>query len=95
MAFSLHGVHVPHRKKTATKAVAHMPAPATVTIPMLMHIGKPATPIVKVGDTVFVGTKIGEAAVMVLLMALLLLTFVYFIPQFPHYAVDPYRYFII
>lgn len=39
--------------------------------------------------------KIGEAAVMVLLMALLLLTFVYFIPQFPHYAVDPYRYFII
>ncbi len=60
MAFSLHGVHVPHRKKTITKAVAHMPSPATVTIPMLMHIGTPATPIVKVGDTVFVGTKIGE-----------------------------------
>ena len=38
-----------------------MDVPQTVTIPMAMHIGRPATPIVKVGDTVQVGTKIGEA----------------------------------
>lgn len=36
--------------------------PQTVTIPMAMHIGAPATPTVKVGDLVKVGTKIGEAA---------------------------------
>ena len=38
-----------------------MDAPKTVTIPMAMHIGKPAIPTVKVGDLVKVGTRIGEA----------------------------------
>ena len=38
-----------------------MPAPKTVTIPMSMHIGAPAKPIVKVGDHVQVGTLIAEA----------------------------------
>lgn len=33
-----------------------------VTIPTVMHIGAPATPIVKVGDVVRVGTKIAEAS---------------------------------
>ena len=61
MAFLLHGIHVPHRKNTQNKPVVHMSPPAIVTIPMSMHIGAPATPIVKVGDTVKVGTKIGEA----------------------------------
>ena len=61
MAFSLRGVHVPHRKNTQDMPVAHMDPPATVTIPMAMHIGAPATPIVQVGDIVRVGTKIGEA----------------------------------
>ena len=61
MAFSLRGVRVPHKKNTINKPVAHMPTPARVTIPMSMHIGAPATPIVKVGDLVKVGTKIGEA----------------------------------
>lgn len=65
MAFSLHGVHVPHRKNTQDKPVARMDAPSTVVIPMVMHIGKPATPIVKVGDEVKVGTKIAEADGMV------------------------------
>ena len=37
-----------------------MDIPQTVTIPMAMHIGAPAKPIVKVGDPVCVGTKIGE-----------------------------------
>ena len=61
MAFSLHGVHVPHRKNTAKQAAVRMPAPATVTIPMSMHIGAPAKPVVKVGDLVQVGTLIAEA----------------------------------
>ncbi len=38
-----------------------MPPPKTVTIPMSMHIGAPAKPVVKVGDPVFVGTLIAEA----------------------------------
>ena len=39
-----------------------MDPPQTVTIPMSMHIGAPATPTVKIGDTVKVGTKIAEAS---------------------------------
>ena len=61
MAFYLHGVHTPHRKKTRHKPVLRMDIPKTVTIPMSMHIGAPAVPIVKVGDEVKVGQKIAEA----------------------------------
>lgn len=61
MAISLRGVHVPHRKNTKDKPVACMTEIASVTIPMSMHIGKPARPCVKVGDAVCVGTLIGEA----------------------------------
>ena len=61
MAFSLHGVHVPHRKNTADKPAVRMESPKTVTLPMSMHIGAPAKPIVKVGDLVQVGTLIAEA----------------------------------
>ena len=38
-----------------------MPPPAVVKIPMQMHIGSPAIPVVKVGDEVKVGTLIGKA----------------------------------
>jgi electron transport complex protein RnfC len=38
-----------------------MDAPKTVTIPMSMHIGAPARPVVQVGDLVKVGTLIAEA----------------------------------
>ncbi len=61
MAFSLKGVHVPHRKNTADKSALRMETPKTVTIPMSMHIGAPAKPVVKVGDEVKVGTLIAEA----------------------------------
>ena len=57
----LHGVHVPHRKNTAESVPTRMPPPAMVTIPMSMNIGKPATPVVKAGDEVKVGQRIGEA----------------------------------
>ena len=61
MSFFLNGIHVPHRKHTAYAPAERMEAPKTVTIPMSMHIGAPARPIVKVGDTVKVGTQIAEA----------------------------------
>ena len=62
MAFHLHGIHTPHRKNTAKAPTVRMSAPKSVTIPMAMHIGAPAIPTVKVGDTVKIGQKIGEAA---------------------------------
>ncbi len=61
MAFHLSGIHVPHRKNTIKQSTVRMDVPKFVTIPMSMHIGKPAIPTVKIGDTVKVGTKIGEA----------------------------------
>ena len=61
MAFSLHGVHVPHRKNTAGKKQTTLRIAAPVTIPMSMHIGAPAKPVVVVGDLVKVGTLIAEA----------------------------------
>ncbi len=61
MAFSLHGVHVPHRKNTANSSAVRIDPPKTVIIPMSMHIGASAKPCVKVGDLVKVGTLIAEA----------------------------------
>ena len=61
MAFYLSGIRVPHRKSTKNKPAVRIDTPANVAIPTSMHIGKPANPIVKVGDTVKVGTKIAEA----------------------------------
>ena len=55
------GVHVPHRKHTASCHPERMPIPKTVVIPMAMHIGAPCKPVVNVGDTVGVGQLIGEA----------------------------------
>ena len=56
----LRGVHVPHHKNTRDMAAVRMPCPASVTIPMSMHIGAPAKPIVKVGDVVRLGQRIAE-----------------------------------
>lgn len=60
MAFSLHGVKVPHRKNTADMPAVRITTPQSVTIPMVMHIGSPAIPAVKVGDHVDVGTRIAD-----------------------------------
>lgn len=54
------GVHAPHRKHTANAESVVMPAPATVVIPMSMHIGAHCSTLVKVGEEVLVGQKIGE-----------------------------------
>lgn len=60
MAVSLRGIHVPHRKHTANMSPVRMTDVKSVTIPMVMHIGKPATPVVAAGDHVDVGTLIAE-----------------------------------
>ncbi len=56
----LSGVHIPHRKNTAAMSPVRMPPPASVTIPLSMHIGRPANCVVKVGDHVDVGQLIAE-----------------------------------
>ena len=55
------GVHVPHRKNTASKQSVEMPTPKSVTITMSQHIGAPCKPTVKVGDVVAVGQVIGDS----------------------------------
>jgi electron transport complex protein RnfC len=60
--FKLGKLHVPHRKNTAGMAAVRMTPPESVLIPMSQHIGAPATPVVKAGDKVYVGTLIGEAS---------------------------------
>ncbi len=57
------GVHPTERKEfTEYLALKRFPDPAEVVIPLSMHAGAPANPVVQVGDTVKVGQKIGEAA---------------------------------
>ncbi|MBQ8836219.1 MAG: electron transport complex subunit RsxC [Clostridia bacterium] len=60
MAFNLRSIHLPHRKNTAEIAAVKMDAPKAVTLPTSMHIGAPATVVVKVGDHVDVGTLVAE-----------------------------------
>lgn len=54
-------VKLPHLKSTAGLAAVRMPAPSEVFIPLMQGIGAPAVPVVKAGDSVYVGTVIGEA----------------------------------
>ena len=57
------GVH-PVEGKEATEhlPLVRFPEPKSVVLPMSMHLGAPATPVVAVGDKVKVGQVIGEAA---------------------------------
>lgn len=55
------GVSLPHHKGTAESVSVIMPPPEQVVIAMQQHIGVPCTPCVKKGDTVYVGTKIGDS----------------------------------
>ncbi len=63
MAFSFRGgIHPDYQKeKTAASViVSNLPQPDTVIIPLSQHIGAPCTPLVKVGDRVLEGQKIGD-----------------------------------
>ncbi|MGN0362869.1 MAG: electron transport complex subunit RsxC [Bilifractor sp.] len=55
------GVH-PSERKEITEGIAlqRFPEPDQVIIPLSMHVGKPAVPLVKAGDYVRVGQKIAE-----------------------------------
>jgi electron transport complex protein RnfC len=55
------GAAVPHLKHAAQAESVVMPVPGEVVIPMQMHVGAPCTPVVKPGDTVTVGQKIGDS----------------------------------
>ena len=57
------GVHPSEHKEFSEHIdLVRFPEPKTVVIPLSMHAGAPANPIVEVGETVCVGQKIGEAA---------------------------------
>ena len=55
------GVNVPHLKNASACKPERMATPKKVTIPMSMHIGTPAKPVVSVGDAVKVGQLIAVA----------------------------------
>jgi len=55
------GTLLPHLKTTAELETVVMPPVAEVKIPLQQHIGAPAVPVVKKGDSVFVGTLIAES----------------------------------
>ena len=55
------GIHPADKKElSAGKKLTAIESPKQVVIPMLQHIGKPCTPLVSVGDQVFLGQKIGD-----------------------------------
>lgn len=56
----LNGIKLDHRKNTENSATVDFPLPAKVKIPMSMNMGAPCQPLVKVGDEVKVGQKIGD-----------------------------------
>lgn len=56
----LNGIKLNHRKNTENSATVQFPIPALVRIPMSMHMGVPCAPVVKVGDQIKVGQKIGD-----------------------------------
>ncbi len=60
MQRKLGGIKISHFKNTENDPIEKITPPKEVMIPMSMHIGAPAEPLVKKGDVVFVGTKIGE-----------------------------------
>lgn len=56
------GVHPPENKEeTATEYIETLDTPTEVVIPLSQHLGAPATPLVKPGDEVRTGQKIGQS----------------------------------
>lgn len=56
------GTHIDSAKDlTADLPIETLPAPDRAVLPLSMHIGAPAAPLVKPGDHVFLGQKIAEA----------------------------------
>ncbi|MGN0595649.1 MAG: RnfABCDGE type electron transport complex subunit C [Hominimerdicola sp.] len=57
----INGIFLPHKKGTENSESFKIPTPKTVRIPMLQHNGEPCNPLVKKGDSVLVGQKIGDS----------------------------------
>jgi len=55
------GVHPANNKLTADQPIQDLPLPASVSVHLGQHIGKPAAPVIRVGDTVKVGQLIARA----------------------------------
>jgi electron transport complex protein RnfC len=56
------GVHAPDRKEaTRDKPIEVLPPPSRVVIPLQQHTGAPCEALVKEGDTVALGQKIGDS----------------------------------
>jgi electron transport complex protein RnfC len=56
------GIHPPYNKELASsKSIRTAPVPGEVLIPLSQHIGAPNEPLVKAGDRVVVGQKIGSS----------------------------------
>jgi Na+-translocating ferredoxin:NAD+ oxidoreductase subunit C len=56
------GIHPPHGKHfTENKQIENLLPKGNLVFPMSQHIGAPCEPVVKKGDRVLVGQKIGEA----------------------------------
>ncbi len=60
--FSAGGVHPDeHKERTADSPIEPFPVSERLTVPLLQHIGAPASPVVKRKDEVKMGQVIGEA----------------------------------
>ncbi len=59
--FFFGGIHPPYRKEMSNRSI-ELPAivPSEVVIPLRQHIGAPCLPLVKVGERVLCGQKIGD-----------------------------------
>ena len=57
----LNGILLPHKKGTENCETKNLPLPERVKISMSQHMGAPCVPLVKKGDLVKVGQKIGES----------------------------------
>ncbi len=60
--FKLGGVHPPENKLSKNQKIETLALPKSVFIPVAMHIGAPATPLVKKGDKVKVGQVIAQSS---------------------------------
>ncbi len=59
--FRIGGVHPAENKLSASSPIREAALPKQAVFSMFQHIGAPAVPVVKKGDTVKVGTLLGEA----------------------------------
>lgn len=57
----LSGVHLAHAKHTSDSPFVRLPIPEKVLIPMVMHMGVPCAPTVKLQQKVCVGERIGTS----------------------------------